>query len=134
MTQADRPSIEITQDADWRRLIDRNLTTVVDPMVLRAGEIFMRGLSGQAFGGAPMSPLDAAAAENFLDKNLLALGFFFDALILNDQLPVFNYSDSYDMHLDFTQRSFAVFNDAGIPALVPVNVTRMPTYRLSNER
>ena len=124
MTQADRPSIEITQDADWRRLIDRNLTTVVDPMVLRAGEIFMRGRSGQAFGGAPMSPLDAAAAENFLDKNLLALGFFFDALILNDQLSVFNYGDSYDMHLDFTQRSFAVFNDAGIPALVPVNVTR----------
>ena len=50
MTQADRPSIEITQDADWRRLIDRTLTTVVDPMVLRAGEIFMRGRSGQAFG------------------------------------------------------------------------------------
>lgn len=91
-------------------------------MVFRAGEIFLRGRSGRALGNAPTVPLDEARAWDFLDKNLLALGFFFDALILNERLPLFNYSDTFDMHLNFEQRSFAVFNDADRPAIEPVDV------------
>ncbi|MGC2517807.1 MAG: hypothetical protein WA373_01680 [Burkholderiales bacterium] len=108
---------------DWNRLIDRKLTTVLDPMVFRAGEIFLRGRSGRALGDAPAVPLEASRAWDFLDKNLLALGFFFDALILNERLPLFNYGDTFDMHLNFEQRSFAAFNDADRPALEPVDVT-----------
>jgi hypothetical protein len=91
-------------------------------MVFRAGEIFLRGRSGRALGNAPAVPLDEARAWDFLDKNLLALGFFFDALILNERLPLFNYGDTFDMHLNFEQRSFAVFNDAARPAIEAVDV------------
>ena len=123
MTVANHAPIDIRNAEDWNRLIDRKLTTVVDPMVFRAGEIFMRGRSGKALGDAPAVPLKPERAHDFLDKNVLALGFFFDALILNDQLPLFNYGDTFDMRLNFDQRSFAAFNDAATPALVPVNVT-----------
>lgn len=123
MTEVSGASIVINNDEDWSRLIDRRLTTVVDPMVFRAGEIFMQGRSGKALGSAPAIPLDPARAWDFLDKNLLALGFFLDALILNEHLPLFNYGDTFDMHLNFEQRSFAAFNDATKPAFIPVNVT-----------
>lgn len=123
MTVVSDAPIDIRNAEDWNRLIDRKLTTVVDPMVYRAGEIFMRGRSGRALGSAPAHPLDPAHAQDFLDKNLLAIGFFLDALILNEQLPLFNYGDTFDMKLNFEKRSFAAFNDAATPALVPVNVT-----------
>lgn len=122
MAEVNSTTIDIANNQDWDKLIDRKLTTVVDPMVFRAGEIFMRGSSGKAIGDARRVPLQPERARDFLDKNLLALGFFFDALILNDQLPVFNYGDTFDMRLNFDQRSFTAFNDAATPALVPVDV------------
>lgn len=115
-------TIHVRDVDDWNRLIRRNLTTVVDPMVFRAGEIFLRGRSGQAFGSSPAVPIKESQAWDFLDKNLLALGFFFDALILNEQLPIFNYGDTFDVYLNFAERSFAALNDSDQPALAPVNV------------
>jgi len=122
-TPAPAGAIRIESDADWALLTRRGLTTVLDPMVFRAGEIFLRGRSGHALGDGPAVPLDEARAWDFLDKNLLALGFFLDALILNERLPLFNYGDTFDMHLNFEQRSFAVFNDSGRPAIETVDVT-----------
>ena len=43
--------ILIEAPGDWQRLVERNLTTVLDPMVYRAGEIFLRGRSGHASTG-----------------------------------------------------------------------------------
>lgn len=114
--------IRIESDGDWALLTRRGLTTVLDPMVFRAGEIFLRGRSGRALGAGPDVPLDEARAWDFLDKNLLALGFFLDALILNERLPLFNYGDTFDQHLNFEQRSFAAFNDADRPAIETVDV------------
>ena len=121
MQSANAPA-RVEDEASWRGLVERRLTTVLDPMVYRAGEIFLRGRSGRAIGNAPAVPLDEARAWDFLDKNLLSLGFFFDALILNERLPIFNYGDTFDMHLNFEERSFAVFNDADHPVIEPVDV------------
>ena len=132
MPQAENAPVRIDGSDDWHRLIERNLTTVLDPMVYRAGEIFLRGRSGRALGNSPAIPLDETRAWDFLDKNLLALGFFFDAVILNERLPIFNYGDTFDMHLDFDQRSFAALNDADQPAIEPVDVTG-GAYRLIKE-
>jgi hypothetical protein len=123
MPQAENAPIRIEGSGDWRRLIERNLTTVIDPMVYRAGEIFLRGRSGRALGNTTAVPLEETRAWDFLDKNLLALGFFFDAVILNEHLPIFNYGDTFDMHLNFEQRSFAALNDADRPVIEPVDVT-----------
>jgi hypothetical protein len=122
MPHAQAAPIRIETPDDWQRLVERNLTTVLDPMVYRAGEIFLRGRSGSALGNAPTVPLEESRAWDFLDKNLLALGFFLDALILNERLPIFNYGDTFDMRLNFDQRSFAAFNDAAQPVIEPVDV------------
>ena len=52
MAEVNSTTIDIANNQDWDKLIDRKLTTVVDPMVFRAGEIFMRGSSGKAIGDA----------------------------------------------------------------------------------
>lgn len=116
--------IQVQQPEDWQVLIDAKLTTVVDPMVYRTGEIFLRGRSGQELSATPNSPLNEKTAWEFLQENLLTLGFFFDALLLNDRLPIFNYGDSFDMRLNFDRRSFAALNEAAQDALIaPVEVS-----------
>src|SRR5690606_38629380 len=45
-----------------------------------------------------------------LNLNLHAIGMFFDALILNEKLPVFNYGDTFDMGLNFDQRVLTKIN------------------------
>jgi hypothetical protein len=122
MTSASVSPVVVEGPDDWARLTERGLTTVIDPMVFRAGELFLRGRSGRALGSVPREALDEDRAWEFLDKNLLAIGFFLDALILNERLPLFNYSDSFDMHLNFEERSFAAYNDADRPALELVDV------------
>ncbi len=124
MPHIDADPIQIQHPEDWQMLVDSGLTTVVDPLVYRAGEIFLRGRSGKELGAAQDPPMDEKRAWAFLDRNLITLGFFFDALVLNDSLPVFNYGDSFDMQLNFQRRAFAAINDAAqnlVMAPVEVN-------------
>jgi hypothetical protein len=70
-------------------------------------------------GGLP----DKVDAWDFLQANLLTIGFFFDAVVLNDRLPLFNYAASYDASLNFDQRAFAALNDMAEEAIIaPVEV------------
>ena len=55
---------------------------VVDPMILRCGELFLRGAAGAR---------DAGEAWDLITKNIHALGTFFDRIILDERIPVFNY-------------------------------------------
>ncbi len=65
---------EVNDQSDWMKLVQRGLTTVLDPMVFRTGDIFLRGRSGTAVGGPPISPEQAENGRAFLEKNTLALG------------------------------------------------------------
>lgn len=105
--------ISIDTEADWQKLAADNLRIVLDPMLLRCGELFLQGAAGAAVG--------REAAWNVLTANPIALGMFFDALILNERIPVFNYGDTFDMHLDFDKRVFARINET-TPVLYDVNV------------
>lgn len=102
----------IDRRADWAQLSRQRLTTVLDPMVLRCGELFLEGRSGAA---------DPDGAWELLDRNLGALGLFFDRLILDERLPVFNYGDSFDAQRNFDQRALARINESE-PVLVEVEV------------
>jgi hypothetical protein len=106
-------TLAIYQQHDWQKLVDLNLQTVVDPMVFRCGELFLRSARGVT---------DQAAAWSFLDKNLLAIGSFFDAMILNDRLPVFNYTDTFDIGLDFDGTTLSRVNEHEM-ILHPIDVT-----------
>ena len=87
-------TIIIKETPDWQKLLSQKLDTVVDPMVFRCGELFLRGARG------------VDARDNvwaLLKANLHAIGMFFDHLILNKKLPVFNYGDTFDATLNFDE-------------------------------
>lgn len=95
-------TITIAETSDWKKLHEQGLETVVDPMVFRCGELFLKGASDV------LKPDDT---WDLLTKNLHAMAIFFDSLILNEKLPVFNYGDTFDMRLDFDQCMLTRIND-----------------------
>jgi hypothetical protein len=95
-------AITIQTSADWELLRQEKLETVVDPMVLRCGELFLQGARGAA---------DPVETWELLTKNIHAVGMFFDRLILNEKIPVFNYGDTFDAMLNFDQRVLTTIND-----------------------
>lgn len=108
---------------DWSALSTTGLDTVVDPMVVRCGEFFLKGAAGVQ---------DASAVWEFMSRNVDSLGMFFDAIILHDRIPVFNYADTWDMGLDFEARTLnAVNRDEAI--LEDVKVEYGPYMQVKNE-
>jgi hypothetical protein len=74
---------------------------VVDPMILRCGEIFLRGAAGA---------YDTGAAWDLMTRNIHALGTFFDRLILDDKIPVFNYAETFDINQNLNNRTLSQVN------------------------
>jgi hypothetical protein len=93
-------TIRITSSADWAKLKEDGLTTVLDPMIFRCGDLFLKGNPGEA----------SDEIWDLLNKNMYALALFFDYLILAEKIPVFNYADTFDMHLDFDRRALTQIN------------------------
>ncbi len=85
---------------------------VVDPMILRCGEVFLRGAAGAQ---------DPYGAWDLLTKNMHALGTFFDRIILDEKILVFNYADTYDIGQNFNERTLSQVN-AHEEILVDVDV------------
>ena len=88
--------------SDWPKLAAQGLTTVVDPMIYRCGEMFL--------GGAKSSG-NADTTWTLLKANIHGIGVFFDRLILDSKLPVFNYADTFDASLNFDNRVLTRIND-----------------------
>jgi hypothetical protein len=72
--------------ADWQRLREKQLTTVLDPMIFRAAELFLLGCSG-AYQAEETWPM--------LSTNLPGLAAFFDAIVLYERLPIFDYGVTF---------------------------------------
>ena len=70
-------------------------------MVFRCGELFLKGASGVG---------DPKNVWSFLTANIHAIGMFFDCLILNQKIPVFNYGDTFDATLNFDNRALTCIN------------------------
>src|SRR5437868_408586 len=93
--------IFVKETSDWQQLSRQGLETVVDPMVFRCGELFLQGAKGAN---------DPETTWDLLTANIHAIGMFFDCLILNEKLPVFNYAATFDGHLNFEQRVLTQIN------------------------
>jgi hypothetical protein len=91
----------IEKQDDWQAIASIG-GPVVDPMILRCGEFFLRGSAN-----AP----NQADAWDLLTKNMHALSSFFDRLILDEKIPVFNYADTFDMNQNFAQHTLAAVNN-----------------------
>lgn len=95
-------AIKISNHKDWSKLTGQGLKTVVDPMVFRSGELFLKGSKGVDH---PEQTFE------LLNKNIQAIGMFCDSMVLNEKLPVFNYGDTFDGMLNFDQRTLTQIND-----------------------
>lgn len=94
--------ITIRETTDWKKqLLYQGLNVVIDPMVFRSGELFLKGASGVE---------NSENVWSLLTANLHAISTFFDCLVLNEKIPVFNYGDTFDMHLNFDQRMLTRIN------------------------
>ena len=91
----------IADSADWRLLHQGDV--VVDPLVLRYGEIF---LGGQRAAGE-----HALAKWRAIANDVGGLLLFFDQIMLRERIPVFNYGDTFDMGKNFSERVLARVND-----------------------
>jgi hypothetical protein len=78
--------ITLATAADWQRLREEQLTTVLDPMIFRTAELFLVGRSGVAQAGETWS---------MLSTNLAGLAAFFDAIVLHECLPIFDYGITF---------------------------------------
>jgi len=103
--------LNVEHPKDWEAIASIG-GPVVDPMIVRCGELFLRGAKGAS------SPVDA---WDLLTRNVHAIGTFFDRLIIEDQIPVFNYADTFDIGQNFNRGTLGRINDTE-EVLVDVNV------------
>lgn len=103
--------ITVENSDDWLTIATLG-GPVVDPMILRCGELFLRGAAGVG---------NADEAWDLMTKNIHALGTFFDRLIIDEKIPVFNYADSFDIGQNFNERALSQVN-AREEILVDVDV------------
>jgi hypothetical protein len=79
--------VKITEPEDWATLKGLGADVVLDPVVLRTAHLFLLGRRGT---DKPEKVWKA------IESNIGALAAFVDAIILSEQIPVFNYGDTYD--------------------------------------
>src|SRR5215472_15331002 len=80
--------VKITEPEDWATLKGLRADVVLDPVVLRTAHLFLQGRSGTD------KPSETWKA---IESNIGTLAAFVDAVILSNQIPVFNYGTTYDI-------------------------------------
>lgn len=108
----------------WDELVQRNLGIVIDPLIFRLGQFFLEGKAG--------AEADNDRRWRAIESDIGALVSFFDLIVLHEQLPAFNYHDTFDARLDFQDRLGAVLNTSGDKTLVHVDVEHQ-MYRAAKE-
>ena len=81
-------TVIVSRMTDWRICRDTKLRQVLDPMIFRAGDVFLEGAS--SYPEAEREGLWEA-----LSQNVGALFSFFDAIILEQRLPFISYSSTF---------------------------------------
>lgn len=109
---------------DWQ-LVSQIGGPVVDPMILRCGEIFLRGpdvAPGQILPPQPHGAVGLPDVWQLLEVNLQGIATFFDRIVLDDQIPVFDYTESFVVDPNFNKTILGQINEAG-DVLVEVQVS-----------
>lgn len=76
--------ITVNHPEEWGKLSGKGLGVIIDPFVFRVGQFFLEGKEA------------GPGRWQAIESDLGALVNFFDLIVLHDQLPAFNYPDTYD--------------------------------------
>ena len=103
-------SLIISKNEDWSKLRERELMTIVDPMIFRTADLFIGGKSSCINTNS-----NVELTWETINKNIGALIAFFDGIILRQQLPIISYEST------FRESQLLDLNDDG-HFLVPIIV------------
>src|SRR5260370_30497421 len=109
----------IRGEADWNLFPAMKLDIIVDPMVFRSGQLLLRGRSGVQQVSSGSNPDEVWEA---LSQNIGSLVAFFDALILNEHLPIIDYGPSFDPDLSSQAIDLVQYCNQDEGILVPIHV------------
>ena len=112
-------TIEIKTDADWEKIRDEKLNVVVDPMVFRTADVFLRGAQGMAKSRELKHP---ATMWSAISSNIGSLCTFFDALILEKRLPMYDYAMTFPPDIETGRHTLIETCNAADEVLVSVSV------------
>jgi hypothetical protein len=106
--------LDIRTVDDWEAA---HFEVIVDPLIYRMGQIFLQG--------AREARSEQSVDWPVLAQDLGALITFFDLLILHERLPALNYTDTFDIGLNFSESLGGLVN-RGDQKLLSVDVQYGP--------
>jgi hypothetical protein len=89
--------VKIETMDQWQEFRAKDLDTIVDSMVFRAGDIFLRGRQV----ACQTLTKDAKTIWDALSRDIGSVQGFFDQIILADRLPLIDYGITYDSALNY---------------------------------
>jgi hypothetical protein len=111
--------ISITEPNDWEQFRDKKLNMIVDPMIFRTADVFLRGKGAVLESSEPKHPETIWSA---ISSNIGALCTFFDTLLLEDYLPIFDYEITFPIDLFVGSQTLIELCNEHEEVLVPVTV------------
>jgi len=117
--------IRIETSDDWKKIPK----VVVDPMVFRTADVFLRGLKGIEKSPDKKEPEQMWSA---IRSNIGSLCAFFDAVILEDRLPMYDYKITFTPDLYHGKHTLVELCNRDQPVLVSVTVG-LEAYRVVKE-
>lgn len=81
----------VNDQHDWDALVEDGLGVIIDPVVLRIGQLFLEG--------ATRHEGEDERRWNAIESDIGALIAFFDLIVTRRRFPAFNYGDTFDRDL-----------------------------------
>jgi hypothetical protein len=122
--------IEIQSATDWDKISKAGLKVVVDPMVFRTADVFLRGAKGFAQSSDSKSQEKMWSA---ISGNIGALCTFFDTLILEDRLPMYDYGMTFPPDLETGKHTLVEYCNETDNVLVTVSVQQEAYKEMKRE-
>jgi hypothetical protein len=111
--------ITIATSGDWEKIRKEKLNVVVDPMVFRAADVFLRGSKGVAQSPELKHP---ETMWNAIRNNIGSLCAFFDTLILEERLPMYDYGMTFPPDIETGKHTLVEFCNDKKETLISVTV------------
>jgi hypothetical protein len=86
-------TLVISELREWEEFREAKLDTIVDPLVFRSADVFLRGRQGAI---DTLTEKNSTKIWESVSDNLGLLLAFFDALVLSEKLPIIDYGRTFD--------------------------------------
>src|SRR5262249_54799350 len=118
------------EDDDWEMIRMKNLNVVVDPMVFRTADVFLRGANGLA-QSSELKNLETMWSA--ISGNIGSLCTFFDTLMLEERLPMYDYDQTFPPDLEHGKHTLVEYCNDDEEVLVAITVKEQAYQKMKPE-